>query len=239
MRMPKLLPRETEYSATVLQWANCMFRLLSGALMDVYVGQDRRHWSLHYNLLCHHSDYFEDHSAKDGKKPNTKVDLPEDDPRAFELLVKWLYQGKIDDVANMSLEKKWEYAEACQKLYVLCDRINLPQLKNHAIDQFRRGCFDAGLVPGPEEMKPIYERTPPSSPFRKLVSRIAARQIMDPEGENDAQMYKMCFESNPDFAVDVINAIKEGAGCKLLEDPTEEIGCVYHVHENGQNCGVA
>lgn len=205
--------------------------------MEVFVGADRRHWSLHHNLLCHHSDYFEDHCSKDDKNKNGKLELPDDDPRAFELLVKWLYQGKLDDVTDMPLEKKWEYADTCQRLYVLCDRINLPQLKNYAIDQFRKGCFGAGLVPGPEEMKPIYKHTSPSSPFRKLVSRIAARQIMDPESEDSPETYKMCFESSPDFAIDVVNAIREGSGCKLLDDPTEGVGCIYHEHENGQRCG--
>ena len=38
----------------------------------------------------------------------------EDDPRAFELLVKWLYQGEIDDVTHMPLDRKWDYADACQ-----------------------------------------------------------------------------------------------------------------------------
>lgn len=162
--------------------------------------------------------------------------MVEDDPGAFELLVKWLYQGKIDDVSSMPMEKKWDYADACQKLYILCDKIQMSQLKNFAIDQFRKGCNEAGLVPGPEEMKPIYEKTPPLSPFRKLVSKIAARQIMDPDSENDASTYRECFESNPDFAVDVVNAIKDGTGGKLLDDPTEADFCAYHEHENGQNC---
>lgn len=205
--------------------------------MDVYVGESKRHWSLHRNLLCHHSAYFKDHAAED-KKNGTKLELLDDDPRAFELLVKWLYQGKIDDVSDMPTEKKWIYADACQKLYVLCDKIEMPQLKNFAIDQFRKGCFEAGLVPGPEEMKPIYDKTPSSSPFRKLVSRIAARQIMDPENQNDARMYKMCVEGNPDFAIDVINAIREGAGGTLFPDPTEGRGCIYHEHNDGQVCDV-
>ena len=205
--------------------------------MDIYVGEERRHWSLHYNLLCHHSDFFADSCAKDTKKKHGgKLELLDDDPKAFELLVKFLYQGKIDDVGELPLEQKWEYADVCQRLYILCDRINVPGLKNHAIDQFRKGCFDAGLVPGPEEMKPIYEHTTPSSPFRRLVSKIAARQIMDPENENDAETYKICFEGSPDFAIDLVNAIKEGAGCQVLEDPTEKVGCVYHEHENGQRC---
>ncbi len=211
-------------------------RLLSGPLMDIYVGESKRHWSLHRNLLCHHSAYFKDHGVEEDRKDTSKVELLEDDPRAFELLVKWLYQGKIDDVSDMPIEKKWEYADACQKLYVLCDKLILPQLKNFAIDQFRKGCFEAGLVPGPEEMKSIYARTSPSSPFRKLVSKIAARQIMDSDSRDDAGTYKMCFESNADFAIDVINAIREGAGGTLLGDPTDGGGCTYHDHCNAQGC---
>lgn len=125
-----------------------------------------------------------------------------------------------------------------QKLYILCDKINIPQLKNMAIDQFRKGCNEAGLVPGPEEIKPIYKTTPPRSPLRKLVSQIAARQIMDPESESDASTYKMCFESSVDFAIDVVNAIRQGSGPKLLEDPTEGFGCCYHEHGTGQLCEV-
>lgn len=204
--------------------------------MDIYVGKSKRHWSLHRNLLCHHSTWFQERIADGNRKRGGNVELFDDDPRAFELLVKWLYQGKIDNVSDMPIVKKWDYADACQQLYVLCDKINLPQLKNLAIDQFRKGCFEAGLVPGPEEMKPVYDKTPRASPFRKLVSRIAARQIMDPENERDASTYRECFEGNADFAIDVVNAIKQGAGGSLLPDPTEENGCEYHEHQLGQRC---
>lgn len=206
--------------------------------MDIYVGKMKRHWSLHRNLLCHHSTWFQKKVDVESKRIRAKVELFDDDPRAFELLVKWLYQGKIDDVSDMPMDKKWDYADACQQLYVLCEKINLPQLQNLAIDQFRKGCFEAGLVPGPEEMVPIYEKTPPSSRFRRLVSQIAARQIMDPESEKDASAYRQCFEANADFAIDVVNAIKEGAGGKLFSDPTntEEDGCFYHEHHLGQRC---
>ena len=214
-------------------------RLLSGSLMDIYVGKSRRHWSLHRNILCHHSIWFQK-QVENGSFPNggkdVSVELFDDDPRAFELLVKWVYQGKIDNVSNMPMDKKWEFVDACQQLYVLCDKINLAQLKNLAMDQFRKGCNEVGLVPGPEEMKPIYDKTPPSSPFRKLVSKIAARQIMDPESKSDASTYRQCFEGSPDFAIDVVNAIKAGAGGSLFQDPTEEDGCCYHEHSLGQRC---
>lgn len=208
-------------------------------MVDIFVGKEKRHWALHRNLLAYHSSYFSTElngnasvtSAKSGE-----IELPDVEPAAFELLVKWLYQGKIDDVSNIPMERKWDYAEACQNLYLLCDKIQLCQLKNIAIDQFRKGCHEAGLVPAPEEMKPIYDKTPPSSPFRKLVSRMAARQIMDPASDKDVTSYRLCIESNADFAIDVICAIKAGSGGKLYDDPTDGDGCVFHEHQNGDKC---
>jgi BTB/POZ domain len=205
-------------------------------MIDVYVGASKRHWSLHRKILSHHSSFFEEATNQDTEVREGTVELLEEDPTAFELLVKWLYQGKIDDVSSLPIEKKWDHADACQKLYTLCNRLRIPELKNLAIDQFRKGCNEAGLVPGPEEMKPIYAKTPPSSPFRKLVSKIAARQIMDPDGSKDAATYRDCFASDADFAIDVINAIKHGAGGLLFDDPTEGNSCRYHEHENGDTC---
>lgn len=207
--------------------------------MDVYVGQSKRHWCLHQDLLGYHTPFFHNQCPEKGKQNNGKVELLEEDPQAFELLVKWLYQGKIDDVSDLPMEKKWDYADACQKLYVLCDKINMPQLKNIAIDQFRKGCFEAGLVPGPEEIKPLYDTTPLRSPIRKLISQIVARQIMDPESQSDAGTYRMCFEASADFAIDVVDAIRQGTGPKLFNDPTEDAGCFYHEHGTGQLCKVS
>ena len=225
-----------------LKDASVCDRLLSGPMVEISVGtgKEQRKWSLHRNLLNHHSEYFARRFADqaystNGGTSSLKLDLHEDSPAAFELLVKWLYQGSIDDVTSIENERKWDYAFTCQQLYSLCERLELPRLKNVAIDQFRRGCFEAGLVPGPEEMAPIYETTPRGSPFRKLVARIAARQIMDPDNNRNADTYEKCF-GNPDFAVDVVNSIREGVGGKLLLDPTELIGCEYHDHPKGSSC---
>lgn len=214
-------------------------RLLSGPLLDIYVGSEGRKWTLHHNLLSYHSQFFDETFAVNGKHKRIKdgkLDLRDEDPGAFELLVKWLYQGKIDDVSWKPKDVKWDYAFTCQKLYLLCDTLGLPELKNIAIDQFRKGCHEAGLVPGPEEMKPIYQKTKLDSPFRRLVSKIAARQIMDPGSDKDASSYKDCFAVSPDFAVDVINAIKQSSGGSLFDDPTEGNSCRYHEHNAGETC---
>ncbi|KAK0658360.1 hypothetical protein DIS24_g4774 [Lasiodiplodia hormozganensis] len=217
-------------------------RLLSGPLVEVVVGagDGKRQWSIHRNLLSYHSDYLASELQTDDATKNrtgNKLELSEDDPKGFELFVKWLYQGKLDDVSNVSgAESKYDYAVACHRLFMLCERFDMPHLKNMAIDQYRKGLNEARLVPDADEINEIYRNSPKGSPFRDLMTRIAARQIMDPDSDRDAEGYRHCFATSPDFAVDLVNAIKSGSGGFLFDDPTDGDDCLYHDHEHGPNC---
>lgn len=247
-RRPSLLFRIHSDRLHVQAYAKSLReRLLSGPTVDIYVGHEKRHWSLHRNLLCYHSEYLKAElqyspnstpkSKNNGAPEHLRLDLTDDDPAGFELLVKWLYQGRIEDVASLSDEQeKYNYAVACQKLHILCDRFEMPKLKNIAIDQYRKGLGQAGLVPDADELDAIYRSSARNSPFRRLMVKIAARQIMDPDNEKDAESYRLCFEQNPDFAIDLVNAVKWGTGGVLFDDPTVGTDCEFHDHENGPNC---
>ncbi|KAI6885093.1 hypothetical protein KC360_g1524 [Hortaea werneckii] len=216
--------------------------LLSGPLVDIYVGPDKRHWCLHRNLLCHHSTYFETefegHEVpKTMKADGQKLELPDDDPIGFELLVKWLYQGQLENSLEGTDEQKYEHAVACYKLYLLCDKFDMIKLKNLAMDLYRQGLHEAQLVPDADEINEIYRRAPVGSPFRRLMTNISARQIMDNGARKDAESYRKCFVDNPDFAVDMINAIRSMSGGMLFEDPTRASeACQYHDHGDGSSC---
>ncbi|KAL5398121.1 hypothetical protein PMIN02_001694 [Paraphaeosphaeria minitans] len=214
--------------------------LLSGRMIDIYVGEARRHWALHRSLLCHHSELLESELQGHGKQRKDSLDLPDHDPAGFELLVKWLYQGKLDDVSDMpDAEQKYDYAVSCHKLYLLCDRFDMPQLKNVAMDQYRKGLNQAELVPDAEEIDDIYRKSPKDSPFRRLMTRIAARQIMDPDSDRDVETYRQCFENNTDFAIELVKAMKYGTGGMLFDNPTNTGNeCEYHDHDDGPNCHV-
>ncbi|KAF2233630.1 hypothetical protein EV356DRAFT_503441 [Viridothelium virens] len=233
-------------------------RLLSGPMVNIYVGKQKRHWALHRNLLCHTSEHLASELLTEKSTPalgisskkrtlNGNIDglatddgnleLPDLDPTGFELFVKWLYQGRIDDVSTFSSDQqKYEYAVACHKLHLLCERFEMPYLKNIAIDQYRKGLSETGLVPDAEEISQIYRQSPPNSHFRKLMIKIAARQLMDPESDKDAETYRMCFQDSPDFAIELFNTIKGESGGILFDDPTEIIDCEYHDHDGGVNC---
>ncbi|TKA28542.1 hypothetical protein B0A54_16224 [Friedmanniomyces endolithicus] len=213
--------------------------------LDIYVGPERKHWSLHRNLLCHHSSYFETEfeghevpKPKGGKKDGgNKLELPEDNPKGFQLLVKWLYQGQMEDSSILTEEEKYEYAVACYKLYTLCDKFDMIHLKNLAMDLYRANLNAAQLVPDADEINDIYRGSSPGSPFRTLMTKIAARQIMDPDVDKDAETYRKCFQNNPDFAVEMVNAIRHMSGGMLFDDPTEVSECAYHDHSDGSYCG--
>ncbi|KAH9838104.1 BTB/POZ domain [Teratosphaeria destructans] len=234
--VPRPMPIEPDNVASTS--ATSFAQLLSGPTVEIYVGRERKCWTLHRNLLCHHSSYFETefqgHEVPRGPDRGS-LELPDDDPRGFELLVKWLYQGHLEDVSDfIDDERKYDYAVACHKLYVLCDKFDMVQLKNLAIDQYRLGLHEAQLVPDAEEMDEIYRNSPHHSPFRKLMAKIAARQIMDPEVEKDAESYRKCFADNPDFAVEMINNIRAMSGGILFDDPTTpDDDCLYHDHIDG------
>lgn len=214
-------------------------RLLSGPLVDIYVGTFRKHWSLHQNLLAYHSSYceleFGSHEVL--PKGDAKLELMHDDPKGFELLVKWLYQGCLEDSSSFgSDEEKYAHAVACHKLWLLCDRFDMIKLKNLAMDQYRRCLNESHLVPDADEIDDIYRTSPANSPFRQLMVRIAARQIMDPEIERDAECYRKCFEGNPDFAIEMIKSIRQMSNGILFNDPTRGDACSYHDHADMSGC---
>ena len=198
---------------------------------------------LHRNLLSHHSSFFEPGRFRSGdsEKGNVhgeddRLDLPDDDPRGFEMLVQWLYQGELQAAAHLDDEGKYDYAVACHKLYLLCDKFDMPKLKNVAMDRYRQCLNESHLVPDSDEINEIYRASPPGSAFRSLMVKIAARQIMDPEATRDAETYRTCLENNPSFAIELVNAIKHMSGGILFEDPTSGNVCAYHDHRDTARC---
>lgn len=167
--------------------------------------------------------------------PHTTLSLPGTSPDAFALLVKWLYQGRLTRSASLPASEIWPYTFRCQQLHALAAHFRLPRLQNAAMDEFRHGCNAASLVPAAHEIALAYGSEPPGSEMRRLVSAIAARQMLDPDAARRAAEWRLCFDI-PDFAMDLVDAMRAGVGGLLLPDPTEDRGCVYHVHGEGELC---
>lgn len=240
--------RTRRRSEAILHWLEAKIyclRLLSGPMIDIYVGPERRHWSIHQKLLCHHASFLETEfishdfsERKDSARSNT-LELPESDPAGFELLVKWLYQGHLQSPASFTTNgEKYGYAAACCQLWLLSEKFGMARLRNLAMDIYRKCLYETHLVPDAEEINQMYRSTPAGSRMRKLIVHVAARQIMDPEVERDVGAYRKCLEGNPDFATELIRAVRKLSGGILFENPASGSACEWHDHNDTTVCPV-
>lgn len=66
-------------------------------MVDIYVGPEGIHHHLSLKLLSHHSPFFDKAFNGSFKEGSTKrLDLPDEDVHAFNLLVQWIYSGQVN-----------------------------------------------------------------------------------------------------------------------------------------------
>ncbi|KAI9849135.1 MAG: hypothetical protein M1837_005365 [Sclerophora amabilis] len=211
--------------------------LLEGPTVKVEVGSLKRCWHLHKSLLCHCSPFFEKAFQGNFKEASEGfMELPDDDGAAFALFVQWLYQGSIEGTPDGTKADQWKYAQRYFELYVLADKLMIPALKNMAIDHYRRTCRKSQQGPGPSHLTAIYTRTEQSSPFRRLACELTARVFMRPGTCRGAVIYRPVIEAEPDFAVDMLDYIREHMGRKVLPYPFSADDSLYHDQEDEERC---
>ncbi|KAL8665869.1 MAG: hypothetical protein Q9168_007613 [Polycauliona sp. 1 TL-2023] len=106
---------------------------LTGPIVTVLVGPDRKAYKIHRDLLCDRSSHFRAAFLSQFQEAQTSViELPEDDETAFKLFILWLYGST--EFGNPSTQYLKDYIQ------VLCfaQRILLPELHNDCIDVIRR-----------------------------------------------------------------------------------------------------
>lgn len=79
-------------------------RLFSERVVTILVGPHQIKWCLHENLLSGVSDFFKS-AFNSGFKESVegRITMPEDDPHAFELFVRWLYIRAVTPEAATGL----------------------------------------------------------------------------------------------------------------------------------------
>lgn len=117
--------------------------------MTVLVGPSEVQWRIHENLLSGISDFFRS-AFNSGFKESLedRLTMPEDDPHAFELFIRWLYIRTLTPTAvssstlaaNVMLGKDFTASSstACiqdyLRLYVLASKVLVEELENACVD---------------------------------------------------------------------------------------------------------
>jgi hypothetical protein len=100
--------------------------------VHILVGEEQQDFSVHKDLICHHSPYFKAafNLEFDEAKTGT-MKLPEISVEIFQLFLGWLYTQKLRD-ESMPPEQ-WRNTNDLMKLYVFADTAKIATLKNVSI----------------------------------------------------------------------------------------------------------
>jgi BTB/POZ domain len=107
-------------------------------MVKVYVGPKRKEYHIHEESLCEQSDYFRA-AFKGGfsEASDKQVYLEEDDPAAFEMVVRWIYGQRVPFLELPSYGPAHCHRALWCKVYVLADKFGLQKLKDQALGILR------------------------------------------------------------------------------------------------------
>jgi len=110
--------------------------VLSSRVVTVQVGPDKVTWSLHENLLSETCDFFKVAFRGEFKEKSGELELPDDDPAAFELFIRWLYAKRASLATSSPFLPINGPADVRQylQLYVLAAKHLIEDLQNEVMD---------------------------------------------------------------------------------------------------------
>ncbi|TGO79485.1 hypothetical protein BELL_0031g00200 [Botrytis elliptica] len=151
-------------------------QFIDSEMVDIHVGKDEGsgHFQLHKSILCEKVPYFEKMFNGNFEEGTTNsATLPEDDPKAFNILVSWIYSDQVFPVGLRENQEKW----CVGKLYLLADKLCLPDLMDRILDEFtfnmeRDNWLPVIIMDIPLSVESLYKCCPRENcgMFRLLVS---------------------------------------------------------------------
>lgn len=174
------------------------------------------------------------------REQNEKViNLPEDDPEIFSIMVEWLY--------TKSISRDSDELNYTTDAYVAADKYGMQDLQNALMDRLRAKLdkgFKAHKIASPDWVSDVWRDTMDGSKLRKLgldylhyclVTKLDAYQPRSDKVQAlPLQMRKFMDDGELGHAL-VLRFAEQGD--LTIQSPMGVVGCVYHVHENGKKCG--
>ncbi|OAP58546.1 hypothetical protein AYL99_07636 [Fonsecaea erecta] len=204
-------------------------------IVAVTVGRDKLQHLVHESVLCK-SPFF-DKCLHSGMREQLQkaINLPEDDPEGFAIVVEWLYSGTVPQKCG------WR---CLLRAYNAAQKFCMPDLQNALVDLFRTEMTPASL--SPNWVSYIWGHTADGCQLRKLVLDIFYYHISkDPTTYRD---YGVGVEEGEYYAVQMERLMCKTQLAMALfwrfadrsdrpsKEPAKMKGCVYHVHEDGNKC---
>ncbi|KAK7746626.1 hypothetical protein SLS53_001811 [Cytospora paraplurivora] len=230
-------------------------RLFSDRVVTILVGPHEIKWCLHENLLSGVSDFFKS-AFNSGFKESVegKITMPEDDPHAFELFVRWLYTRALmpeavkpptTTTANVLLGRHFPggTAAACIQdylhLYVLASKLLIEDLENACVDM-AHAYYGVGMRrPDITDVQYIYDNTMPGSGMRKLMRERLTLGLFKGRQHNPVTAeWRDIMNETTDLGFEIVSEIASYNWIAGGNAPARTAAdqCSYHRHHRGVAC---
>ena len=228
---------------------------LTGDTIKLYVGPEGKHYSVHKALLTQY-EWFRKIIFPDGNEiaSQDSISLLAETPKAFELLIVWLYRKTLKTISTTDPKVAMEEVSLYFHLYFRAGVWGMDELQNALMDQLRARRSREYELFSRKLIKKIYENTQSHSPLRSyFVDSFIFEGIGgdDPDVEDPVKgsfmgtrrdaLAAQLDAGNHAFVLDCYEALFQLCAKSKIRDPDRRTGCVYHRHLEGlpQVCGGA
>ncbi|THV51290.1 hypothetical protein BGAL_0116g00220 [Botrytis galanthina] len=156
---------------------------LGDELVHIFVGPERKKFSVHKNLICRSGDFFkaafQDNGFKEGAE--NKMDLPEDKPFIFQAFVTWMYTARVESLQIPTEEAGSSRNLAIIELHIFADKYQSWQLMNFAMDLLQDSLNEDSDILSFREVEIIFEFTRSGSnhPLKSFAIALMACVVLD------------------------------------------------------------
>lgn len=225
--------------------------IFSERIVTVLVGPAEVKWCLHENLLSATSGFFKS-AFNSGFKEATddKITMPEDDPVAFELFVRYLYTKTLTpDVGGLNIltppmgpNERGRPGPSIQdylRLYVLASKIIVEELENACVDIVHSFYKIGTRRPDIKDVQYVYENTMPECGMRKLLKEKLALGLFRGKQNNPMtgewrDILNVTEDLGHDILVEICSYNWITGGNAPQRTVTAE--CAFHRHEKSEVC---
>lgn len=206
-------------------------------MVDLYIGEAKTHFRVHESTLCK-IPYFEKMFRGGFNEAQTKeATFPEDPEECFDVLIEWLYTGKLRSLGNQNTAS-WPYITT----YALADKLYLTLLMDEIATAYILWLKGKSIKPSIENIGRIYIKTSQGSPLRKFacwsLHYIVARHQKPKDlvhWPNDS--IQELLSDHPDLLSNYLKALRSHPDQTTVKNPTKEVPlCTFHHHADGEPC---
>ncbi|CZR67136.1 uncharacterized protein PAC_17035 [Phialocephala subalpina] len=221
------------------------FDMMGLDMVDVYVGkgEKERQFRVYEKVLREKVPFFNAmFSSSFQESLEKKASLPDDDPKTFDLLLTWVYTGKLHTfkwlLDGATFKANWELLP----LYKLADKLCSSSLMDQITTQFIDACDEQGVTALPWLIRDIYTKLPDHASLRKYSAHSLVYILHGMRRHGDcsttwpSEELKDIMVESPGLILEYVELVRKLPLGERAEDPADKDRCIFHQHALDAPC---